>query len=1404
VTDGLPKISAGQKTKVQFFDVNSQVIAELNLKSNEYGTVQGVFNAPQGVLNGRMRIQNETGSSTFNIEEYKRPRFETSFLPVKGSYRTGEMVSVQGNAKTYSGVPVDGARVTYRVFRKTNFPDWCYWYRGIFPQKPAQEIISGVGVTDKEGNFSITFLAQPDASIPKANDPIFHYEVKADVTDLNGETRSTQTIVIAAYVSLEFTTDFPVNYNLESKQKHKIVARNLSGTPQPVIAAVQLFKIKEPERLLRSRDWPRADRRMMSEESYVKKFPFDVYDREDDFLRWEKEKMVWSTELSTGTDSILDLSGVNPEQGFYLLEVNAKDSFGADIKLKHYFTAFNPASTKPARNSFQWMHILKDDAAPGKDNLILISSAAKGNKILIETEVKQKIIAKQWIQLSNEQRLIRIPVKEEYRGNFSVHISFVKEGRVYSESVLLKVPWDTKDLSVEYETFRSVIEPGKKEEWKIKIKDKQGEKVAAELLVSMYDASLDAFKPHSWKTGFYPSYYTSLTLNKHSFNLSYSNYMSGKDLIYESYLERSYDALNWFGYEFGGYYPMYMDGEALLSVEGAQVKGQSKILSQAVRSVPSAREEGNVEQDVAKEEDVTDDTQAQEVQIRKNLQETAFFFPNLELQEDSAFAFSFTTPEALTRWKLQLFAHTRDLKYAFGEKEIVTRKELMVVPNLPRFLRAGDTIDISAKINSLSIVLQEGKAELTLFDAFTMKRIDTLFSNLSAERGFQANIEKSENVSWRIRIPENVSAVVMRITAKSGNYSDGEEQIIPILTNRILMTETMPIWTKGIGTKNFEMKKLSQNSSTTLQHHRLTLEYTSNPIWTVIQALPYMMEYPYDCAEQIFSRYYSNSIAAHIANSSPKMKAVFQSWKSLSPESFLSKLEKNQELKSVVLEETPWVLDAKDEKERKERVGLLFDLNRMNNEQKSALTKLIKAQNAQGAWSWFKGMPEDRYITQHIVSGLAHLDHLGIASILRDSQYDQMLGNSLSYLDRMISKDYQKLLEHKTDLSKYKPSAIQIQYLYLRSYDICKKFKNDAAKEYEYFLNQTAKHWLGEREYMLAMIALVHHRSGNEAVSKNIINSLKENAQQSEELGMYWKNNSGGYFWTHAAIETQAILIEAFTEIEKNPVFTEAMKLWLLRQKQTHNWQSTKATTEACYALLLKGNSQIENENVLQIRLGERSFQTNESGLNQEAGTGTFSIVYNGEQIDKSMGRVQVSSTTGTATSVDSAGSSVSWGALYWQYFEDIDKIVESETGAMKLAKNLFIERNGPTGPVIEKVDVNSSMHIGDKIVVRIEIRTDRDMEYVHLKDLRASGFEPVNVISSYKWQDGLGYYESTGDASTDFFISFMPKGTYVFKYLLRASQSGDMNTGPATIQNMYAPEFSAKTFGGRIQIISR
>jgi len=1403
------KIKSNFKSDVSFYDVNHQKVSTLKLTTNEFGSFSGSFVAPNSGLNGQMHIADKHGNKYFSVEEYKRPKFKVDFTPIKGSYKLEEKVITVGMAKTYSGAALDEAEVNYRVVRNASFPYWCFYRWGYWPQSAEMEIKNGTTLTNNKGEFTVDFIAKADKSINKQFSPTYSYTVYADVVDINGETHSSSTFVSVGYKALKLNVGIPDMLNKNKIDTFLLSTTNLSGVTEPASGSLKIWSLKMPKKYYRESLWSKGDKQFVDKDEFEKSFPYDEFIDENNKYKWEKNVKVFDQKFDTKINKQILLNKLSEWQsGLYVVTATTIDKFGEEVKEIKYFTVYGEDEAKVPVNELGWFTAVKNNGEPKEKAVFLIGSAANDVEVLYEIEHKGEIVTKEWLVLNKgEQRRISIPIEEKHRGNFQVHFSFVKHGRSFNFSSTITVPFTNKKLAVEFETFRNKLLPGQEEEWKIKIKGKKGEQIAAEMVATLYDASLDAFKANYWGLDILKYNYSSMRWQGNSsFSLARTELFDFNWNTHSSFLSRRYDALSWFGYQYGHYGYRYrslakggmMDAMAMEVTEDEEMAPVEESASNSVaekkfKTISQSNIRGNNAQQKNESEK---DKDFETVKARKNFNETAFFYPQLTTNSNGEIIVKFTIPEALTQWKFMGLAHTKDLKTGIITEHTVTQKELMVYPNAPRFFREGDKMQFSTKIINLSDAELNGDAKLIFYDALTSELItDKIIANKKVVP-FSVNKEGSTSVSWNITIPEGYAAITYKVVAKSGSFTDGEEMVVPVLTNRMLVTESMPLPIRGNQTKNFKFNKLVDNNSKTLNHHKLTLEFTSNPAWYAIQALPYLMEYPYECAEQIFSRFYANSIASHVANSNPKIKNVFESWKQSSPETFMSNLSKNQELKSLVLEETPWVLNSQNESERKKRVGLLFDLNRMSNELGKALKKLQQLQSTNGGWSWFKGMPESRYMTQHIVTGMGHLDHLGVKNIKKENGTWSMVSQAIRYLDDRIRDDYEWLKKHKVDLKKDHISHTQIQYLYARSYFLKDVEINSKNKEaYNYYYNQAKKYWLSKNRYMQGMIALALHRDGfpktGIPIEKKILSSLKENAINHDELGMYWKANRRGYFWYQAPIEVQALLIEAFDEVVNDQESVEAMKVWLLKQKQTQDWKTTKATTEACYALLLRGTDILESNQLVDIKIDGKLIDPKKNDGNKiEAGTGYFKTSWNKSEVKSRMGNVTVAK----------KDDGVAWGAMYWQYFEQLDKITSAET-PLKLIKKLFLQQNSDVGPVITPIVEGTKLKVGDKIKVRVELRVDRDMEYLHMKDMRASGLEPINVFSGYRYQDGLGYYESTKDASTNFFFDKLRKGTYVFEYPLRVNVSGNFSNGITSIQSMYAPEFISHSEGVRLKI---
>ncbi len=1499
------KVAPDEEVTAELINVNGQTVAEVDLKTNEYGSFSGDFVLPTNGLNGQYHIEIYGQSGLiknrfyFSVEEYKRPKFETSFQPVKETFKVNDSVTVKGKATSFAGSAISNAKVTYSIQRNVNYAPWYYWSRSYVYNQP---VIVGFGetTTNAAGEYEIDFKAIPDAQQDKNDLPIFSYTITADVTDINGETHSTTTTVQVGYHAM--TAAILVHDQLDKTEKNheiSVSTTNLNGQELSAKGTLKIYKLQSPEYVLRNRPWQAPDYQYWEKSEFKTAYPHDAYSNESDPNTWQKGALVFNTTFDTQTSKQIILKSIKKwESGKYIVELETSDEFGQQVIAKAYTNVFSTKEKQLADNAL--FHIKTDKSNYEVGDVAELSLYTNAPRLFVTVRVEKdgKIVSDKIIQLKNGCETINIPVTADDVGGFSVNYSFAAFNSYQSGKLPISVPYPNSSLAIETMTFRDKLQPGTDERWSFKIKGPQGEKVTAELLASMYDASLDQFRGHAWyfnplaKSTYYSRFHTNAG---DSFGTSnFRTFTPNATIDYVPSIE--YDSFEWFGLDFNNAYyaqrrylqrersklqnksftdasikdgfvngTVYdesgiplpgvnviikgttqgvvtdFDGHFSIQAEpGAVITfsyigyndqrltlgtdnslqmflqqsldqleevvvtgyGTSKKRStSASMSVVSEDMEMNIDAalegkvagvqvtNAPKSESDSTETTTPDftgVQIRKNLQETAFFFPKLSTDKEGNVSFNFTSPEALTRWNLQLLAYTKDLKSATKTLTTVTQKELMVLPNPPRFLREGDTIVISSKIANLSTNSLKGIGQLELTDVVTGKTLDDLFVATDKTQDFTVDASGNTQLSWQLYIPEGLQSVQYKIVAKAGSYSDGEQSALPVLNNSMLVTETMPMWVRSNQSKTFVLDKLKDNTSTTLRNHKLTLEITSNPAWYAVQALPYLMEYPYECSEQVFSRYYANTLASHIANSNPSIQEVFKHW--ASSDALLSNLEKNQELKSIIIQETPWLRDAQSETEQKKRIALLFDLNKMKHEEENALQKLANNQMSSGAWPWFNGGRENRYITQHIVSGLGHLKYLSVVS---DAQISQITKKAIQYLDDEFIAEYERMKKYSSDLKKDHLSHSQVQYLYMRSFFKDIKTSKKVDEVMAYYKGQAQQYWTKRNLYSKGMLSLVLHRMNDTGTSKKIIRSLAENSIISDEMGMYWKENTNSWYWYQAPIETQALLIEAFTEIDGDVTTIDNLKIWLLKNKQTNQWKTTKATTEAVYALLLNGSDWLAVTDAVAVTVGGNTVDPNKlDHVKVEAGTGYYKTSWSGTEIKPKMATVAVTK----------KNNGIAWGALYWQYFEDLDKITSAAT-PLQLKKKLFLKNNTSNGEMLTEVTTDSALKVGDLIRVRIELKADRDMEFVHMKDMRAAGLEPVNVISQYKWQDGLGYYESTKDASTNFFFDNLPKGVYVFEYDLRVNNSGNFSNGITTIQSMYAPEFSSHSEGVRVKI---
>ena len=1409
-----------ERLNIIFSDVNGKEIARQSVVSNDYGSVSGSFTAPRDRLMGRMmlNVDQVPGNGWINVEEYKRPKFQVTLDAPKAAPRLGGEVEVQGHAMAYTGATIGGAKVRYRVVRETRYSDWWYWcFAWRMPQQSgAQEITHGTAETSADGTFTIKFTAKPDPTVPEKDEPIFRYAITADVTDTNGETRTGERAVQAGYTALQASLSAKTDWIVAGQPLAiTVTTTTLDGEPQKAEGALRIYRLKQPDNVerpdilgqrpvrvvrqvrVRGARLPSPSGRGAGGEGRPSPAPDPSNPN-----TWELGEMVAEQGMTTDASGTASWT-TKLEAGAYRAKFETQDRFNKKVTGLLPLNVMAPDAKKFLVKVANMVVGPKWSLEPGEDFMALWGSGYDQARAYMEIEHRGKIIKSFWTEPGATQQPINLAVNESMRGGFQLHVTMVRENRAYLESRRIDVPWTNKDLKVKWEHFVSKMEPGQKETWTAVITSPllagNSKKAVAEMVAALYDESLDAYLPHSWPSGFgvFRQDYSQMTFSFENM-AKYLNQVQGNWPLDQKSVEIRYRALPssitvdlWNYGSFGAPGGVMMrGGRGGLAMEGAvpapmMMSRRGLAMDAAKADVMSVDGElaanGTMQKKPAANREQEKQSAGEgavrpgagpdlsQVAARKNLNETAFFFPHLISDSEGQVKMEFTRPEALTKWKFLGFAHDAQLRGGLLTDSAVTAKDLMVQPNPPRFLREGDELEFTVKVTNMSGTHQTGTVRLTFANARTGKSIDQFLGLSATDQSFDLASKESHSFSWRLAVPDMSSgAITYKAVGSTGRVSDGEEGLLPVLVRRTLVQEALPLPIRGPATKNFRFDRLLKSGdSKTLQSQSLTVQMVSNPSWYAVMALPYLMEYPYECYEQTFNRLYANSLARHIANSDPKIHRVFEQWRGTP--ALDSPMEKNQDLKSVMLEETPWVRQAESESQARRNVGVLFEDNRLNDETARAMKKLAEGQYADGAWPWFPGGPPCDYITLYITSGYGRLRHLGVKLDM------QPAFKSLERLDAWIDREYREIvrLGHKDDDHLNPTIAF---YLYGRSFFLEDKPIAPQHKEaVDYFLDQGRKYWLkmADRQSQ-AHLSVALKRFADKQTAQAIMRSIKERSVSDEELGMFWRDTELSFFWFHAPIETQAMMIEAFDEVMDDQKAVEECKVWLLKQKQTQDWRTTKATADAVYALLLRGSNVLASDELVEVSLAGQEIKPEKV----EAGTGFYEEKFTRGEIKPDMGNI----------TVKKLDKGIAWGSVHWQYLEDMSKVTAYEGTPLKITKSLYTKQYTAKGPVLEPV--NGPVKVGDELVVRIVLKTDRDMEFVHLKDHRGAGTEPVNVLSRYKCQDGLGYYETTRDTASHFFIDYLPKGTYVFEYSTRVVHRGRYQTGFAVIECMYALEF--------------
>lgn len=1325
------RVLADKKYTVSLYDANNNETGKVEVRTNGFGSFSGQFVLPSPCLTGYFSLRAADTSVNFKVEEYKRPTFDVTFEPVKVEYQVGDSIEVVGMAKTFAGAPVQNARVHYNISRSYAWV-WRFMGRGSARWE-------GEAMTDADGKFSVPVHFEIDSD--RRESPLWYYtyNIQADVTDGAGETQQANLSLPLGSTSMVLNMDnLPDNLVKEKKLEIKLTAMNLSGEPVDTPVTYQVVEMEEQK----------------------------------DGQEKEGRKVLTGT-VEANKSFVPEAIYALPS-GNYRLKLSAKDTQGRECTASKNFLLFSLNDKRPPFVITDWFYqdgLEFDAASPAT---VYIGSSEKNVYLLYDVFAGNKRLESKRIELSDSVVSFRFPYKKEYGDGILVSMAFVKDGRLYSHNARIMKPAPEKKLQLKWTTFRDKLRPGQQEEWKLTVLYPDGSPAEAEMLATMYDASLDKiYSAHKLDFGVDFHYVVPLTYWNTSYMRNAYLYVDfplkrlrAVPLEYSELIIPSTGRMEAMVVGYGGSPRATLAGALKIRGRSAAnaVMNQEAVTDMVLQEemVETSAQE-KVEMGSSEELAETGD-----IQIRENFAETAFFYPQLRTNEKGEVSISFVLPESLTRWKFMGLAHTRNVDYGKIEATATASKEFMLQPNMPRFVRVGDKANIAASLMNLSDKGVKGTVRMELFNPETEKVF------YSQKQKFDVKGGETGHVNFTFEVGDKYAVMACRMVADGDTFSDGEQRYIPVLTDKQWVTETVPLNVNGEGAHIFSLENLFNKHSKTASEQRLTVEFTAHPAWYAVQALPVVANPQNEDALSWATAYYAHSLAACIVKENPRIKQIFDSWKAQSgtKETFMSNLQKNQELKNILLAETPWLTEATNEAEQKQRIATLFDLNTMNSQLAVSVEKLGELQNADGAWSWYKGMQGSRYVTTQVMEMLVRLNALTHQDA--DSRMQPMIQKGFEYLGKQAAEEYKSMKEaEKKGAVGLRPSEQVLRYLYICVLD--GKAPVDK-KVNQYFIDKLSGEGKELTIYGKALGAIILQQAGKVAEAKLFMQSLMEYSVVTDEMGRYFDTPKARYSWFSYKIPTEVAAMEAIQRITKDTKAIDEMKRWLLKQKQTQTWETLIATADAVYALMATGASDLlANTGGVEITLGKEMIRT---PVDDAIGYIKKTVIGDVMNIKK--------------VRVDKEGTGMGWGAVYAQYLESMDQIGEQGNG-------LSVSRQLYKGD--EALNESAPLKVGDKITVRLTVKADRDMDFVQIKDDRAACMEPLQAVSGFRWSNGLGYYQATKDASTQFFIDQMRKGTYVIEYQVYVNRTGEYQTGIATVQSAYAPEFGGHTGGYRVMV---
>ena len=1303
-------VSNDSEVTVSLLDTNRKTVENVKVQTDEFGVYSAEFVLKSNAMPGMYSVKAGEQYETIRVEEYKRPTFDVVFSKMEDAFSFGDSVRADAKAATFAGSPLCMAKVEYKVLRQDI--EWFRYYRN------ETELISGETMTDADGRFHVDFhLLKPESGNLSANFICSRFRIMATITSLSGETQSGEYVFSVGGESLSFNiSGLPDKLAKERIGDIKFEVLNYDGIPVETNVRYEIYKL--------------------------------------DGERNTVGKPVFSSEVQSRKPFVPYALSSLPS-GSYRLKVSTADSKERETSHTQDFVLFSLSDSVPPFDTAWWFY--QDGESFANDGKVdfYVGSSEEDAYLMLDVFTSEKRIESKRITFSNSIRKFSYSYKEEYGDGITVCLSLVRNGELYRETIQLAKPEPDKKLLIEWKTFRDKLLPGQTEEWKLTVRDKSGNPVKASMLASAYDASLDEFYPHGWyfstyfRRNFLPLRFQTIAGDRRlNMNVPYDYYSAGNGI----------DFFRGDGFTcFMSFFFNYYGTRGAIMTKASIPVGQENGIAASRNSVTL----NYIEPEVASDETVKVTDGASSPALRENFSETAFYYPRLHTDSTGTVTMSFVMPDALTKWNFNGFVHTKDMDYGLVKASFTTSKPFMVQPNMPRFVRVGDDSSISSSLINMSDGNISGKVTMTISNPFSGKVV------YSGTNDFNVSEGETGVVTFNYKVTEGIDVLVCTIMAEAGEFSDGERHYLPVLSDKQLIVENVPVQLRGDETKTVDTGKLFNGGSQTATNKKLTVEMTANPQWHVIQALPVLGTPSSDDAMSWSAALYANSLSLHIVKSSPKIKQVFDTWvlQGKDDKDFWSELSKNEELKNIIIEETPWLAEAEDEAARRQRIALLFDVNGMNDRLATAVTNLAQLQLEDGSWPWFKGMSSSPYITLQIVQSLARLKSLGITF---DSQMNNVYQKAIGYLAKEAAEWHSRVIKNK---NTYWPQYMIMHYLYVCAIDKDAARLADAkVNSYftDYFMGKSASLDIQDKSVM----ATVMDAAGKKNEAKVLLQSVVEYMVSNEEMGSYFDTYKAGYSWCNYRIPAHVSAMEAIMRLGENKeALLDDMRLWLLKQKQVQVWDTPISSVNAIYAFLADGGSRLDSTSVMMANVGGETITTPDDAIGQ------VSVSLHGEEINNVK-----------AITVSRKGSGTGWASVYTQCLESMDKVKLYDGDGLR------IERKYMSGD--REIDRESVLSVGDKVTVSITVSADRDMDFVRIKDEKPACLEAASQLSSYSWSDGLGYYRVNKDASVEFFVDSMRKGTYTITYDAYVTRSGNYVSGPASVISVYAPQFGSHSEG--------